>query len=89
MPLTVDFVSLLLGVRQACADCGIDLRIVALAHAGPLEFEPVCTVNDAVQDRVADCVALVREWIAIQAFILTPSVTSSERKPAYPDLSFD
>ena len=33
--------------------------------------------------------ALVREWIAIQAFILTPSVTSSERKPAYPDLSFD
>ena len=56
MPLTVDFVSLLLGVRQACADCGIDLRIVALAHAGPLEFEPVCTVNDAVQDRVADCV---------------------------------
>ena len=34
MPLTVDFVSLLLGVRQACADCGADLGTVPLAHAG-------------------------------------------------------
>jgi hypothetical protein len=48
----VDFVSLLLGVRQACTDLGS----VALAHAGPLEFDPVCAVNDAVEDRVADCV---------------------------------
>ena len=56
IPLTVDFVSLLLGVRQACADCGVDLGIVPLAHAGPLELEPVCAVNDAVQDRVPDCV---------------------------------
>ena len=56
MPLTVDFVSLLLGVRQACADSGADLGIVPLAHAGTLELEPVCAVNDAVQDRVPDCV---------------------------------
>ena len=30
------FVSLLLGVRQACVGCCADLSIVALAHAGPL-----------------------------------------------------
>src|SRR5580698_4597451 len=59
MPLTVDFVSLLLGVRQACADCGADLGIVPLAHAGTLELEPVCAVNDAVQDRVPDCVVAI------------------------------
>jgi hypothetical protein len=33
--------------------------------------------------------ALVREWTAIRAFILVPPVTSSERRPAYPNLSFD
>jgi len=56
IPLTVDLVSLLLGVRQACAVGRADLGIVALAHAGALEFDPVRAVNDAVQDRVADCV---------------------------------
>ena len=34
-------------------------------------------------------VALVREWTEIQAFILVPPVTSSERRLAYPNLSFD
>ena len=48
MPLTVDFVSLLLGVRQDLC-CGADLGIVPLAHAGTLELEPVCAVNDAVR----------------------------------------
>jgi hypothetical protein len=33
--------------------------------------------------------ALVREWTAIRAFILVPPVTSSERRLAYPNLSFD
>ena len=33
--------------------------------------------------------ALVREWTEIQAFILVPPVTSSERRLAYPNLSFD
>jgi hypothetical protein len=26
------------------------------AKTGPLKFEPVCAVNDAVQDRVPNCV---------------------------------
>jgi hypothetical protein len=33
--------------------------------------------------------ALVREWTAILAVILVPPVTSSERRLAYPNLSFD
>jgi hypothetical protein len=56
IPLTGDLVSLLPGVRQACAVGCADLGIVALAHAGALEFDPECAVNDAVEDRVADCV---------------------------------
>ena len=33
--------------------------------------------------------ALVREWTKIQSFALVRPVTSSERRLAYPDLSFD
>ena len=71
MPLTVDFVSLLLDVRQACADCGADLGIVPLAHAGTLELEPMCAVNNAVQDRVPDCV------VAEGAVFLWPMVAKT------------
>ena len=53
MPLTVDLVSLLLGVRQACR---LPRRVdgVALAHAGSLQLDAVRAVNDAVQNRVPD-----------------------------------
>ena len=34
-------------------------------------------------------VALVREWAALWALILVVPVTSSERRLAYPNLSFD
>ena len=39
MPPMVDFVSLLLGVRQACADC-VGVGIVPLAHAGTFGLPP-------------------------------------------------
>jgi len=48
-------VSLLPGVRQAFACC-VDFSGVAFAHAGTFEFEPMGAMDDAVQDRVTDCV---------------------------------
>jgi hypothetical protein len=55
IPLTVDLVSLILGVRQAFAGRGTGFDSVALSQAGTLELEPVCTVNDAIQNRISDC----------------------------------
>jgi hypothetical protein len=50
LPLTVDLVSFLLGVRQAFA--GGDG--VAFAQAFSFELDPMCTVNDTIEDRVAE-----------------------------------
>ena len=49
LPLTVEWVSFLPGGRQAFG--GRDR--VALAQALALELDAMCTVNDAVQNRIA------------------------------------
>jgi hypothetical protein len=51
LPLTVELVSLFLGVRRVFGDRNRDR--VALAETFAFELDAMCAVNGAVQDRVA------------------------------------
>ena len=53
VPLTVEQVSLVLGVRQAFVDSG-GIDSVAFAQAWPLEFNAMSAMDDPIQDRVAE-----------------------------------
>jgi len=50
---------------------------------------PIEPAGASVSVERGGAAALVREWTAILAVILLPPVTSSQRRLAYPNLSFD
>lgn len=86
------------GRRAGEATRLLDLRgLMSLALERRLADRMVPGLRRELFDALADAQhsfvslegALVREWTAIRAFILAPPVTSSERRLAYPNLSFD
>ncbi len=54
-----------------------------------LSRQPAGIAPITSQAKIPYSIALVREWAALWALILVVPVTSSERRLAYPSLSFD
>ena len=54
-----------------------------------LAIETALTIRLVFHQPLRQTDALVREWTKIQSFALVRPVTSSERRLAYPNLSFD
>jgi hypothetical protein len=80
LPLMVELVSLVLGVRQAFVAGGLDS--LTLSQAGSLEFDAVGAMNDAVQDRVPERWKSSCQHACAAAIELRPS---AELVPDVPD----
>ena len=68
-----------------------EVRFLGEIENSPAAIERVIKKLAGRYDRLHVCfeAALVREWAALWALILVVPVTSSERRLAYPNLSFD